>query len=190
MVLPEVKQSPAKAVVAMPINKPLTSVPSDMSCKCALYSYASRKTCLSEIIFFGCWTLWRTSNLPRCLSMDSAHSMCCNLIFFLHPCCFNQALTAKLCECYLWIVQNLSYSISKEAVLYLDNSPLFSQEWLPLALWFGPWCHLSFFQQTIQNQFFSLGKYCLSIIDTDSKPCEIDMVYFCNHFEWGGHHIR
>ena len=33
MVLPEVKQSPAKAVVAMPINKPLTSVPSDMSCR-------------------------------------------------------------------------------------------------------------------------------------------------------------
>ena len=63
----------------------------------------------------------RTSNLPRCLSMDLVHSMCCNLIFFLHPCCFNQALTAKLRDCYLWIVQNLSYSISKEAVLFLEK---------------------------------------------------------------------
>ena len=70
---------------------------------------------------FWLLNLWRTSNLPRCLSMDSAHSMCCNLIFFLHPCCFNQALTAKLRDCYLWIVQNLSYSISKEAVLYLEK---------------------------------------------------------------------
>ena len=73
---------------------------------------------------FWLLNLWRTSNLPRCLSMDLAHSMCCNLIFFLHPCCFNQVLPQNcgmIGECYLWIVQNLSYSISKEAVLYLEK---------------------------------------------------------------------
>ena len=169
--LPEVKHKPAKAVVARPISKLRMSVPSDMSCKFCPLTLWNRRFLSANTLGppneaqEWAYIVVRLVNelqmdgsvIPHCLLRDWDHSMCCNWTFSPHPCWDFKGLA---CDHYILNLPSISNkrkstyfaftyrekNYEKAKSIENQSLPLFSQQWLPLTFWFGPWSHIcSFF---------------------------------------------